>query len=859
MPVKPPSRGVTQVEVHTPPSRPANDHRPRPDITPQVPPINSHPATHPDAGRLPLIGDLNAITPAPPLIISEIPHSAADITPTPPSIANYHITLAGTLPAADAQGLRHLKGRMFVDTYDGHILHVGLDPDSGLYRAKQLGELKPSGPTLFQDPQSLLWHALDDFDPLTLPLPHRRLENFRTALDFSATTPDSDGLQSFEGKRYVVIEGHAYQVMRDLDASSPEHTVWRIVNSKDPVASDSENIYRGSRAGETLAITRNIDQDWVSSVSGLQGGMRRTAAAQGNVAFLLQRYEPIKEAFHALESSSLRFEQLWSTAQHLPTGSDVEKAALIGLEVHIIKHTRMQAEYVQSLIDNKDWLILLKAGGVYKTELHTQQLNRVDFFNKLIAIMDRRVYPTLKTMTVEALTSNFAHLNKKLKILDDRQTVMDQIRKASRSAASELEELNRGIPDVDQVNYSKFSICLRLLSDDPQKPPPFGARAYMAMHFFVEDLQNVSGSSQPITLQLALEEIRLEKGRFDEHSMPHDPARAPYLQEAKSLLGTFESRIDSRLNDLYARIDSNIEWPTFDQDIDFDFVPQQPIAAATPVVPRKVFRTRQHGTDRVLVGIQETEADGTITVKVPDPFKPDGPPQRYEKRQGEWQPRREASPQASKPQLLDQATHLLARVEGQLAEGRAMEDRKSNPTNIRESLDKGAEELHGLAKRLEETDAVANDAQATAIVERLKAAGDSLNEAGRNAMVRLYKNKDVLDVLRLNYLLDHSELNVIKTVERKQLGKGKDKSFLDVYSINDRSGNTPLWEAHFHYDRRDRQPLDYTVKGAHLKTLAQAGIGSSFQQRQEQAGLAHQPIWRELISPKVAQKLFAYA
>jgi hypothetical protein len=823
-----------------------------------VSPINYHPASHPESGRLPVISDLDAISPVPPLIISEIPHTAPDITPALPSIENYHITLGGTLPTADAQGLRHLKGRLFVDTHDGHILHAGLDPDSGLYRAKKLGELNPSGPILFQDPHSLLWHTLDGFDPMTLPLPHHRLENFRTALDFSGTTPDSDGLQSFEGKQYVVIEGHAYQVMRDLDASSPERTVWRIVNSKDPVAHDSENVYRGSRAGETLAITRNTDHHWVSSLFGLQGGMRR-AAAQGNVAFLLQRYEPIKEAFHALEASSLRFEQLWNTAQHLPTGSDAERAALIGLEVHIIKHTRMQAEYVKSLIDNKHWLILLKAGGVYKTELHTQQVNRVDFFNKLIAIMDRRVYPTLTTMTVEVLTSNFAHLNKKLKILDDRQAVMDQIRKASRSAASELEEFNRGIPDIDQVNYSKFSICLRLLSDDPQTPSPFGARAYTAMHFFVEDLHKVSGRSQPITLQLALEEIRLEKGRFEERLMPQDPARAPYLQEAMSLLDTFESRIDSRLSDIYTRIDSNNEWPALDQDIDFDFVPQQPVAAATPVAPRKIFRTRQHGTDRVLVGIQETEADGRITVKVPDPFKPDGPPQRYEKKQGEWRPLREAPPQASKSQLLDQATHLLAKVEGQLAEGRAMEDRKSNPTNIREFLDKSAEELHGLAKHLEDIGAIAEDVQAAGIINRLKAAGDSLNEAGRSAMVRLYKNKDVLDVLRLNYLLDHSELNVIKTVERKQLGKGKDKSFLDVYSINDRSGNSPLWEAHFHYDRMDRPPLDYRVKGAHMKTLAQAGIGSSFQQRQEQAGLAHQAIWRELISPKVAQKLFTYA
>ena len=858
MPVKPPSRGSTIAELHTPPSRPVNDHPPRID-PPQVPSFNQSPSPRQGPGRLPAAADLDDITPAPPLTISEIPDSALPAHPLSPSMTNYRITFGGALPNVDTQGFMHLKGRLLVNTEDGHVLHVGLDSESGLYRAKLPGELQPSGPFLLQDPDTLRWFSLDDADSMGFPLPHHRLESFRTSLDFSAATPDHDGLHSFEGRRYAVIEGYAYQIMRDVDASSPAQHVWRIVNSKDPVARDRENIYRGSRAGESVSITRNAQDRWVSPVFGLQGGMRRTASSQDKVTYLLQRYEPIKQAFGALETSQMRFEQLWNSAQHLPEGSHAEKAALIGLEVHIIRHTRMQADYVQSLIDNKDWLILLKAGGVYKSELLTQQLNRIDYLNKLIAIMDRRVYPTLKTMTVEALTSNLAHLNKKLRILEDRQAVIDQIQKASRSAGSEIEELNQGVPGVDQVNYSKYNICLRLLSDNPQEPPLFGIRSYMAIHFFVENLHNVSDHSQPVALRLALDEIRLEKSRFEELSIAPDAAKAPHLREALSLLGTFESRLDTRLNDIYARIENNTEWPALDQDIDLDFLPQQPVPAASPSAPRKIFRTRQHGTYRVLVGIKEVDADGSVTVQVPDPFKPNDPPQRYEKRQGEWRPMRPALSAESKPQLFGQATRLLANVEGQLAEGRAMESRKSNPTSIRESLDEAADDLHGLARRLETIEGITDDTQAASLINRLKAAGDSLSEAGRNTMVRMYKNKEVLDVLRLDYLLDHSELNVFKTVDRKQLGKGKDRSFLDVYSINDRSGDTPLWEAHFHYDRQDRQPLDYTVKGAHLKTLAQARMGSAHQQRQEQAGLAHQAIWRELISPKVAQKLFDYA
>lgn len=861
MPAKQPSRVTVTVEVHTPPSRPETGHTPRPDTLSRIDSASSS-ASHPRPPQVPGIPEnagIDAIIPAPPLTVSEIPYSSAASTPARRPLADFRVASVARLPAADAQGFRNLKGRLFVDMYDGSTLHVGPDPENGLFRAKLQSELKPSGPVLVQDPDSKLWYPLHDFESMALPLTAASLVMFRTQLDFTGMEPDSDGVYRFEGKRYAVIENQTYQVLHDLDASSPEHKVWRIVNPKDPVAADSENIYHASRAGETQAITRNAENVWVSGLHGLKGGMRRHAQAHDNKAFLLQRYEPIQNAFNALTVSDTRYGALWNKAQHLPEGSAAETTALVELEVHILKHTRMQAEYVKSLIDNKDWLILLKAGGLYKTELHAQQMNRVDYFNKLIAIMDRRVLPTVQMITVESCKKSLAHLNKKLKIMEDRQAVMDQIQKSDRSAGSALEELNREVPDVDQINYSKFNICLRLLSDDPNNPPEVGIRSYTAIHLFVKDMKNVSGHSQPIALQLALDEIRLEKGRFDELSTALDPAKAPYLKEALSLIDTFELKIDNRLNEIYDRVGSNSELPGHDQDIDFDFVPEQPIATAGPAAPRKMFRTRRHGTYRVLVGIKETAADGSVTVQVPDPFKPNDPPQRYEKRQGEWQPVRPAPPPTPKPQLISEATRLLVKVDEQLAQARTMEARKVNPTNIREFLDAETDRLNDLAKRLENTERVAEDAAATGLINRLKTAGDSLSDEGQNILIRMYKNRDVLDVLRLNFLLDHSQLNVVKKVERKQLGKGKDRSFLDVYSINDRSGNAPLWEAHFHYDSTDRQALDYTVKGAHMKTLAQSGLGSSFQRSEEQAGRAHQRIWREIISPKVAQKLFDHA
>ena len=855
MPAKPPSKGVTSVEVHNPPLRPTHDHLPRHDASHAFRPVEHSPINGQTSGRIPDSTDPDMISPAPSVSVSETHSDPAAIT-TPPLLDAYRIGPNTRLPVADASGFRRFKGRQFVDMHDGSILQISLDPDTALYRARLGSESRPSGPILFHDPHSNRWHPLIDFEKGPLPLSASRLETFRTPLDFSGADPDSDGLHGFEGKRYVIIENHAHQVMRDVDASSPERGVWRVVNPKDPVAADSENIYRASRSGETLAITRNPDGIWTTSLDGLKGGMRRTAQTQDNKAYLLQKYEPVRKAFEALDTSSKRYGELWDSARYLPEGSQAEKEALIRLEVHVIKHTRMQADYAKSLIDNKDWLILLKAGGLYKSELHTHQLSRIDYFNKLIAVMDRRAYPTMHAITVESLKNNLAHLNKKLKIMNDRQDVMEQVRKADRSATSELDELNHGVPTVDQIHSSQYNICLRLISDDPENPPPFGMRSAMGMHLLEKDLNKVSGYSEPLALQLTLENIRSDRAGFESLDTSADPLKAGYISQALSLMDAFEKKIDNRLNAIHEQVDSNSQLPLYDQDIDFDFLPEQSVGAADTTAPRKLFRTRHHGTYRVLVGVRDTVADGSVTLNVPDLFKPHEPPQRYEKIDGEWRRIRPATTLTPRPQLVSSATECLERVNEHITQARKMEARKDNPTNIVEFLGAETDRLRDLAQRLQVTVRVTEDAEASGLISRLKTAAASMEAEGQSILIRMYKNKDVLDVLRLNFLLDQSQLKVVKTVERRQMGKGRDKSFLDVYLINDRSDNAPLWEAHFHYDRQDRPALDYTLKGAHMKTLEQSKLGSAFQQREEQAGRPHPRIWRELISPRVAQKLF---
>jgi len=198
------------------------------------------------------------------------------------SLENYRIQSAAVLPDADSEGLRVYKDRQYVDVPDAGVVLVGVDAETGLYRARLSSELLPSGPWMLRDIESGIWHPHNDFSTRTDPLTDASLQNFRSGLDLGSVEPGVDGVIRHNGKLYVVIQEHTYQVLQDLDASRPEYRVWRLVNPADPVATDSANIYRASLGGETVAITRSEQDTWVSILTGLRGGMDRNAPADAN-------------------------------------------------------------------------------------------------------------------------------------------------------------------------------------------------------------------------------------------------------------------------------------------------------------------------------------------------------------------------------------------------------------------------------------------------------------------------------------------------------------------------------------------------------------------------------------------------
>lgn len=89
--------------------------------------------------------------------------SDAVSAPQAPSLQDYLIPPTIVLPAADAQGLRVLKGRQFGDVQGGGTVLIGIDAQTGLYRARLSSEAQPTGPVLAYDPLNNHWYPLQDF------------------------------------------------------------------------------------------------------------------------------------------------------------------------------------------------------------------------------------------------------------------------------------------------------------------------------------------------------------------------------------------------------------------------------------------------------------------------------------------------------------------------------------------------------------------------------------------------------------------------------------------------------------------------------------------------------------------------
>lgn len=275
MPIKIATKGNTTVDVHLRPDTPVDPPALRPDITLRPGLEAETLTTPPRPGSTTGSADADAIGLAPTVTVHPTRSGQDSVDLGDRSLEHYRLSLTPSLPAANTEGLRLFKGRQYVELADGGLVQVGKESQSGLWRATLASELTPTGPAMLRNPDDGLWHAFEHSQPTTFALSATRLEDFRTALDFSSAIGDSDGLHRFEGKLYAVIDNHAYQVLQDLDASTPWSQVMRIVRAEDPVAVDADNHYVASRPGRSQAIVLDPSEGWVGVSTGGAGGMRR--------------------------------------------------------------------------------------------------------------------------------------------------------------------------------------------------------------------------------------------------------------------------------------------------------------------------------------------------------------------------------------------------------------------------------------------------------------------------------------------------------------------------------------------------------------------------------------------------------
>ncbi|MFJ2529338.1 hypothetical protein [Pseudomonas helmanticensis] len=73
------------------------------------------------------------------------------------SLEDYRLRAPASLPAANAQGLRVIKDRLYADIAPGEIVLVRQTATTGEYRATLASELTASGPALVYEPQNRIW------------------------------------------------------------------------------------------------------------------------------------------------------------------------------------------------------------------------------------------------------------------------------------------------------------------------------------------------------------------------------------------------------------------------------------------------------------------------------------------------------------------------------------------------------------------------------------------------------------------------------------------------------------------------------------------------------------------------------
>jgi hypothetical protein len=168
MPIKPPAGGSTHVKVDasTSPTRPADVDIPLPGPSGRRGSGSGLSAddSQPRAGSSRAV-DADATGATPAVIIHATPVDARLLAPQP-TLDHYVINARALLPEANGEGLRVFNNRTYAEVADGDFVHVAVDPETGLHRARRPSELL-LGPVMLRDADSGFWYPRTVVEPTT--------------------------------------------------------------------------------------------------------------------------------------------------------------------------------------------------------------------------------------------------------------------------------------------------------------------------------------------------------------------------------------------------------------------------------------------------------------------------------------------------------------------------------------------------------------------------------------------------------------------------------------------------------------------------------------------------------------------
>lgn len=869
MPIKPPIRGSTIASVH---GTHVSDSVPRPGNRNSV----GGTLVFPSPARLPSTPTLTPTDPAQPVITPVPPRvglrSTANSAPVPAlperSLKDYWITSLAVLPAHDAQGISVHRGRQYVKVPDGGTVQIGVDPASGLYRAKLPSELIPTGPVLKPDAESALWYPVERSVPLTYALSTARLEAFRTNLDFSTADPGSDGLYRFNGKLYARIEQHAYQVLHDLDASSPQRPVMRIVRPEDAVASDADNLYVATRPGSSEPVAFDSRYGWQGTIVYGAAGMPRTVTQPSSVFW--QRLEVASE----LDRINLRVQTAhekrqeliaaWLTAKDLEgepaTRVAGELRALVNRELHSHKELKSLGKALNYYRDQKSVVSTLITEEDYRTKMIALQKKQMLAYQQLVecGLSRRALEGPLLDLTPDRLPRTVSFLNRLMGHLKERQLIADNLLKKWKVSPDDSSDI---LSSADTHNVvASWVLTKSILLDNPQAAGNAVQASDLAVQFGQATFVYAALGKIPQELHVSVlsglsQQCAALRDWYDRLDLPAGPEHATSRNDINAEIQALEHTLETRLTRIYLDQPDSSARPAPEQPIDFDYIPPQDRSGPEPK-PWRLFRAKKHGVSKISIGASRRTALGEEVIDVSNPFDPKQTVQTYEHREGEWRPAQTVR-EKPLPALLADADQQLHKSDSHVKTALREERGKINPDNIVETLEEKAKALDDTALQLQRFER--SDANAGALIQKLKQDSQRLRTTGEDIRVRIYKDKNFLCVDRVIYLIDRGHIRAQKTATRLKRGKRQDREYLDIYVLTDAHTGAPLWHAHFHYPAVDTSALNFNVRGAHLKTLEQSAMGSVSQRREEQAGRQHVAIWRHYFDGRTAQRIFDLA